>query len=71
MLGTVLDNSTGLRADVRAHSIYSDPKPKRAKPRSYPSSATEKPRPTCYAPMTKHVSSGGYTCPKHGKPSRP
>lgn len=46
-------------------------KPRKRK--SYASLASDggKPCPTCYAPMTQHVSSGGYTCPTHGKPSKP
>lgn len=49
-------------------AVLTRPKPKRSVLRDFDGG---KPCPTCYAQMTKHVSSGGYTCPKHGKPTRP
>ena len=59
---------------MRAHSIYSDPKPKRR--RSYASLDSDggKPCPTCYAQMYAQMTLDGKTqwmCAKHGEPSKP
>ena len=57
---------------MRKHSIYSDPAPKRKRPRSYASgdSPGGKPCPTCYAQMTLEGKTQ-WMCAKHGEPSKP
>lgn len=57
---------------MRKHSIYSDPAPKRKRPRIYASgdSPGGKPCPTCYAQMILEGKTQ-WMCAKHGEPAKP